>query len=414
MMNESNESIINQSQSSQSIINLHPITFYELLLLHVEARTVHYWQDDDLLRVSQRHNDKRHHIKTHYYLFCILKRIRPINSIYGTMFRIVFFLFLATIELATAFSSVGNSSAGPTGSSLDDAPDPSSQPEVVARDFVEITKFNDNGRKESLPASFIERWPNWFLGTDGSLSRIPDEETGGGTGFVTATSTDTLYQPVDLKRPEMKLAVGVHVRSGQIRHVMPALDISYGDGLHRNRGLCSVPLAYNWVDFGFINSMGDYNRYQLRVSSKKRVGEDEDDDEEWDQLSFLPGNEISKAIERAIVCLAEVDSDDLGSGSHIIHVALDGETLQLPRAKNELQVTMVEIGHEDEGEEDVDVGILQVAIITTMSGSESQYLPEAYKPLYGDESLRNPKYAQFKKRQEERKEEEERERKQEL
>ena len=320
------------------------------------------------------------------------------------MFRTVFLLSIATIELAAAFSSVGNSSTGPAGNSLD-VDGPSSEPEIMTRNFVEIKNFND-GRKESLPASFIERWPNWFLESDGKLSRIPDEESGDGNGFVTPTSIDQLYQPIDLKRPEMKLAVGIHVRSGTIRHVMPSLDITYGNGLHRNRGLCSVPLAYTWVDFGFINSMGNYNRYQLRVSSKKRGDSNDDgDDEKWDELSSLPGGVISKAIERAIVCLAEAESDDLGSGSHIIHVALDdSKVIEMPKSKNDLQVTIVEIGDEDE--EDVDVGILEVAIITTMSGSESEYLPDAYKPLYADESLRNPLYAKFKKRTKERKQEE--------
>ena len=310
--------------------------------------------------------------------------------------RPIFLFILGTIDLTAAFSSAGNSSmGGPTSSSLDES---TSEPEIVSRNFIEITNHNNNGPKESLPASFIERWPNWFLEIDGSLSRIPDEETGDGIGFVTPTSVDQLYQPIDLERPEMKLALGIHVRSGQIRHVMPSLDISYGNGLHRNRGLCSVPLAYNWVDFGYINSLGDYNRYELRASSKKRG----DDAEKFNQILSLPGDAMKTAIERVIVCLAEADSEYLGSGSHIIHVALENsKVVQIPKPKNDLQATLIEIG--DYGEEDV--GILEVAVVTTMSGSESEYLPEAYKALFADESLRNPLYAKFKKRKEERKEE---------
>jgi hypothetical protein len=241
------------------------------------------------------------------------------------------------------------------------------------------------------------------------LSIIPDEETG--DGFVTPTSIDKLFQPIDLKRPEMKLALGIHVRSGQIRHVMPSLDISYENGLHRNRGLCSVPLAYSWVDFGFLSSLNGYNRYELRVASKKRVGsEDDDDEKKWDRISSLPGDVMTAAIERAIVCLAEVDSDDLGNGSHIIHVALhDSKVFEVPKAKNDLQATLVEIG--DEGEEDDDIGILEVAIATTMAGSESEYLPEVYKPLYANESYRNPLYAKFQERKEKREQEDFQERK---
>mmetsp|Transcript_12267 Transcript_12267/g.35032 ORF Transcript_12267/g.35032 Transcript_12267/m.35032 type:complete len:317 (+) Transcript_12267:87-1037(+) len=305
------------------------------------------------------------------------------------LYRPAFLFLLLVADLAEGFSSVG----GPTGS-----PKSSDEPEVVTRNFVEITNLNDIGRKESLPASFIERWPNWFLESDGRLVRIPDQETGSASGFVTPTSIDQIYQPVDLKRPEIKLAVGVHIRSGTIRHVLPALDVSYGKGLHRNRGLCSVPLAYNWVDFGFLNSMGDYNRYQLRLMNSSDQG--------WNELFSLPGSVIRKAIERAIVCLAESDSDDLGNGSHIIHVALDdAKVFEMPKPKTSLRVAMVETA--DEGEEDVEVGTLEVAILSTMSGSESEYLPEAYKPLFSDESLRNPLYAKFKKQKAERAEEEE-------
>jgi hypothetical protein len=315
--------------------------------------------------------------------------------------RPVFLLAFCTVGLTAAFSSVGNSSAGGPNSGLDD---PSSEPQITSRNFIEITNLNSDGREESLPASFIERWPHWFLETDGSLSRIPDEETGEMIGFVTPTSIEQLYQPIDLKRPEMKLALGIHVRSGQIRHVMPSLDVSYGEGLHRNRGLCSVPLAYKWVDFGFLNSLGDFNRYELRIASKNAVGSEDDGKQEWNQIYSLPGNVMKTAIEQAIVCLAEVDSDDLGNGSHVIHVSLDGsKAFELPKAKNVLQATLVEMG--DEGEEDVDVGILAVTIVTTMSGSESEYLPEAYKPLYADESLRNPLYAKFQKRKEKREKE---------
>ena len=311
-----------------------------------------------------------------------------------------FFLLLLLgniADLATAFSSAANGSNGPSSSGLEDSS--SDQPEVVERPFIEITNL---GNKESLPSSFIQRWPNWFVETDGSLSRIPDQETG--TGFVTPTSVEQLFQPIDLKRPQMKLALGLHVRSGQIRHVMPSLDVSY-NGLHRNRGLCSVPLAYKWVDFGYLNSLADFSSYEVRVSSKKHVHNEEKDPQEWNRIFSLSGAAINKALEKAILCLAESDSDDLGSGSHIVHVALDdSEVTEIPKTKNILQATLVEVG--GPGEPDLDIGILEVAVVTTMSGSESEYLPEVYKPLFSDESLRNPLYAKFKKRKEDRAKEE--------
>ena len=101
----------------------------------------------------------------------------------------IYFLIFGTIELTAAFSSVGNSSTGaPTGDSLDDI---TPEPEIMARPFVEIT--NVSNEKESLPSSFIEGWPTWFLDTDGSLSRIPDGDSG--DGYTNPTSIDVLFQP---------------------------------------------------------------------------------------------------------------------------------------------------------------------------------------------------------------------------
>jgi hypothetical protein len=324
-------------------------------------------------------------------------------------------------------SSARSSSSNSIGDNYadDDAEPQQEQQEQTERNFIEITSLNV--QKQSLPASFIESWPTWVLETDGSLERIPDSDDN--NGFVSPTSIDSLWQPIDLIRPKMKLALGVHIRNGSIRHVFPALDISYdGSSKHRNRGMCSIPRAYTWVDFGFVNSMGDYNRYELRVSSKKNNGkssssedenenedDDENEDEKWQQLlssSSISDNEVmSKAIERAVICLAENDGsiNDL-DGSHIIHVILNDDdddadeqiAVEIPKSNHELKVSMVEKwGNnnkiENESLDEVEVGILQVNVMTTMSGSESEYLPDVYKPLYNDESLRNPLYKNYKK-----------------
>jgi len=45
--------------------------------------------------------------------------------------------------------------------------------------------------------------------------------------YVVLTSLNMQFSnrmfSIDLKRPDMKLALGLHVRSGQIRHIMPAV-----------------------------------------------------------------------------------------------------------------------------------------------------------------------------------------------
>jgi hypothetical protein len=92
------------------------------------------------------------------------------------------------------------------------------------------------------------------------------------------------------------------------------------------------------------------------------------------------------------------------NGSHIIHVVLENsDAVESPSSGHDLKVTLSE-DSPDLIEEERQIGILQVAISTTMSGSDSEYLPKVYEPLYTDETLRNPLYARYKERQEEKKE----------
>lgn len=175
---------------------------------------------------------------------------------------------------------------------------------------------------------------------------------------------------------------------------MPAVDVSLDGGLHRNRGMCSVPRAHAWIDF--TNSLDEWDKYRI-VLAKKKNGE-----ETWtDICSSSSSGKISSAIERVMVCLAESAPDEIGEGSHFVNVLLgslddESEVAECPKIGSELRVIMDDddfLGGPDEAP-----GILQVAITATVAGSESEYLPQAYEPLYYDESLRNPLYAKFKER----------------
>jgi hypothetical protein len=97
-------------------------------------------------------------------------------------------------------------------------------PEIMPRQFIQLT--NPVGAEQSLPASFVRNWPTWVLDEDGTLSKIPDED-----GFVQPASIDELWQPLDLKMPELRLALGLHVCvinngwSGKVEVVNPFLII---------------------------------------------------------------------------------------------------------------------------------------------------------------------------------------------
>jgi len=181
---------------------------------------------------------------------------------------------------------------------------------------------------------------------------------------------------------------------------MPAVDLTYSssDQPHRNKGICSVPRAHGWIEFS--NSLDEWYNYRLALSKRKKTTDGTDG--AWLELSRCAPGAVSKAIERAVLCLAESAPDEMATGSHFVNIPLlteaggSVEPMECPKTGFEMEITMDDDDFLDTHESP---GILQVAISATMAGSESEYLPEVYKPLYNDDSLRNPLYARFKSRQ---------------
>lgn len=147
-------------------------------------------------------------------------------------------------------------------------------------------------------------------------------------------------------------------RDGIIRHVMPAVDLSYDGGAHRNRGMCSVPRAHSWIDFAL--SLDEWENYNIVVSAK-----DSKEDKSWKNLGVSSKGEISRAIERATIFLSGDAPDRIGSGSHILHVILNDETsdpTQLECPRYALRATM-------DDEEEYASGVLDVVVSSIMAGS---------------------------------------------
>ena len=249
-----------------------------------------------------------------------------------------------------------------------------------SRQFIQLTNPLAASVDDRLPSSFVSNWPTWVLDQNGDFSKIRDAD-----GFVSPSSIDELWQAVDLKQPEIRLSLGLHVRAGAIHHVMPAVDVSF-DGKHRNRGMCSVPRAFTWLDFQGM-PLDEWNTYELVLATRKTDSEEEDS--AWENL--VQSRSIKGALNDAINLVTERPPEELGCGSHIIHVVV-GEAIECPKAGSELRVLL-------KVQEEADVlGALQVKIVKIMAGSESEYLPEVYKPLFQDESLRRQAYVEFKKR----------------
>lgn len=248
-----------------------------------------------------------------------------------------------------------------------------------ARQFIELINQADK-----LPASFVADWPTFVLDPSSEtldFCKIPDAN-----GFVVPTSLDELWQPQDLKQPQCLVTLGFHIRNGEFRHVFPAIDLSYNGGKHRNRGLNTVPRAHQWSDFGSLVVMSDGGLDECSLSLAVR----RDQEEEWKTLVIV--DSITSLVDYAIQALAITDlPKELGNGSCILHVVCPHDNaVTCPMPGNELQALLLK-------DRDV-VGTLQVAIEKTAAGSESEYLPEAYKPLFLDESLQRPAYFEAKRR----------------
>ena len=112
----------------------------------------------------------------------------------------------------------------------------------------------------------------------------------------------------------------------------------------------------------------------------------------WTTLAEVEA--IEESLSAAVEALSETPPDDLGDGSSLVHVICelenDNRVVPCPKPGSELRVLLEEDG-------DV-VGTLQVAIEKTAAGSESDYLPEAYKPLFENDDFRRPAFTEAKKR----------------
>lgn len=192
--------------------------------------------------------------------------------------------------------------------------------------------------------------------------------------------------------------------------------------------MCSVPRAYKWIEYS-LGLAGEWHTFGLEAQIRK-VPQGDDDDEEggWQSMALLPPGTsvLAKTMDQLQYALAEDPPAALGEGSHIVHALLrpveeeDGNnspmSFEQPISGHEICVTLCE-DEVDFGDTKIVVtptvsqqnsdpttssgGILHVQVEATMAGSESEYLPEAYKPLYHDLELRNPRYQRYQERRKE-------------
>merc|ERR1712224_680947 len=139
----------------------------------------------------------------------------------------------------------------------------------------------------------------------------------------------------------------------------------------------STPRAHKWLDFD-SNPINIWNEFELTLATKKA---DDDDDktnnEDWSNLGSSTSLNIKDSLETAINFIANNPPEELGTGSHIIHVIV-GKGEVCPKSGYELRALLG-----NSGEPEIDfMGLLQVKLLATAAGSTSEYLPDVYKPLF--------------------------------
>lgn len=217
------------------------------------------------------------------------------------------------------------------------------------------------GAVESLPESFASGFETWVLEAEsGEFTKVPREDP-----FVNAVTFEPLYLAKDLPRPTHRLALGIHLRDGSLRHLMPAVDsfVAKEGVVYRNRGLCTVPRAQTWINF----------RGAISIDTLRLVAFADDSSERSAEV------EAAEVASRAISALADAPPTLFESGSHIIHVATN---VELEFSKR-LRVGLADFEVESPDQLGVDSGLLSVVVDDDVeAGADSEFLPECYRPLF--------------------------------
>jgi hypothetical protein len=255
----------------------------------------------------------------------------------------------------------------------------------LPKQFIDIV--NPLGRsQERLPASLIQQWPTWTWSLqDSSWCRIKSDND---PGLVNPFSIDYLWQPVDLNPPDCTLALAIHCRNGVPRHILPAIDVSFGaDNLHHNRGLHTSPRAWKWFDFSSYVAGTRKCRLELRTidpaASDGNI-----------PVVLQTFEHVNTLVDRMLLAISEDPPNEVRDGSVIVQTMTSFPTrFKLPRQNHFLAAVLIE-------DDDSLIGSLDVMVQATSAGSQSLHLPEAYSRLFQDEM--RPEYGKFQQRKAER------------
>lgn len=289
-----------------------------------------------------------------------------------------------------------------------------------------------SGGTQFLPGSYVSTFPRWNAEVTGdetiSLSRL----LGSGLDrldpvptlaqqFVDPTSNEELWWPADLQTLQVRPTLDFFLKNATPEYVLAGMEVrvpsdSSQDGKEwKNFGMNSQPLASQWTTFDIAVENGF--RVEMFYGKILLTNKDEDDViVEWkalrddhpadscveDEISSIEKNNIAmeyaKGTQNALGTFGNLlagmdESSPLAHGMHIVSVPITTDWIDLPVPDGENGYKLVSVGTVDSDAKellnlDTDLvamsaaSILKVEVTRIAPGSESEFMPEAYIPLY--------------------------------
>ena len=209
-------------------------------------------------------------------------------------------------------------------------------------------------KPEFLPIGMATGFPKWILAegdTEAELRPMFNSASyGKEDGWVDPFSFEELWLPSDLPAPVMKPSLAAVARNGQIRYLMPSLDMTVqaAGKLWWNRGFNSIPLACRWMDVNSVN-LNSLNLvgfaqdgYLSAEVSTLLEGEEapKDDPGSWVKLFQCSAN---NAFLELVEALAGPTGAQLASGFHVVHVPLKSHALlQAPKVGSKVRIFLTD------------------------------------------------------------------------
>ena len=283
-----------------------------------------------------------------------------------------------------------------------------------------ITIGSNDLKAQALPIHSVRDWPVWMASADGlSLTKVWSE---GDDTWVNAATFEQLWLPIDQPPPACHAALGAVLKNGMPRYIFPCLETSLTtvggslDGtVWHNRGMNSLPLAKTWLEFGEVPAgslrlscyrkplpppppPAEAEEEQDGSSSSSGVVEEAASEatEDADWVPVLPLTGVSAAVSTLFEIVADAP-DRLGEGWAYVVVPLrdeaSGDAVSLPADAlvpgqrlrlflSDVEATPTALDPDDRESWVYHRGESDLFTYSVAAGSESEFLPAAYEPLY--------------------------------